>query len=403
MIQRKFSKSFEDALEQAYFFHNQFTIDSADFIAASPQFAAPFAANFLLDIQAADALPTNDDDLAQQQFYTSQVSAKMEECRVHYQKLLMYVRLAYPNNVPVEVIFGSKIYEKARNVVLKMINLMQQANKTADSVTYKASLIAAGFLQVDIDKLETLATELTGLNDTQNEYIRQSSIRSEERIVAFNKVWDSMVKISDVSKVIYLASPAHIATYLLYPDNPIPLPPDVPANLAYAAASNLFSWDSVLNATSYQLSYRRVGNIGWNAVYEGSDNFVEFSPAEGDWEFTVRARNQGGYGEYAVPINVNVPEALAAPTNITVTWTPASSTRTAINFTEHGDTVTIDVWQSLVAVGAPAGTYSFAGNFPALSPIRMGGVPNQRIYVYLIAKNSTQESEPSAVAYCDNV
>ena len=254
-------------------------------IAASPRFSASGGrVRMKPDITAADAMPTNDDDLAQQQLYTSQVEAKMEECRVHYQKMMMYVRLAYPNNPPVEILFGSKNYLAARSSVLRMINLMQQANKTADSVTYKAALIAVGFLQLDIDKLETLATELTTLNDTQNEFIRQSSIRSEERIIAFNKFWDSMVKISDVSKVIYAASPAHVATYLLYPDNPIPLPPGVPQNLAYASASHLFSWDPVLTATSYQLVYREVGNIGWTTVYEGTDAFVEFSPLQGDWD-----------------------------------------------------------------------------------------------------------------------
>jgi len=403
MIARKFNKSYEDALEQGYFFHNQFLIDKADFVAASPQFADPFAADFLIDIAAADALPTNEDDLAQQTYYTSLVEAKKEECRLHFQMLIMYVRLAYPNDIPVEVLFGQRNYEKARSSVLKMINLMQQAYKMADSVTYKANLIAAGFLQLDIDKLDTLASELTALNDDQNEFIRQSSIRSEQRVIAFNKFWAKMVKISDVSKVIYLESPAHVATYLLYPDTPIPLPPEAPANLAYAEASNLFSWDSVLNATSYQLLYRELGNVGWINVYEGTDNFVVFSPAAGTWEFTVRARNAGGYGDYAPAIVVNVPEPLSPPTNVSVTWNPMSSTRTSINFTEHGPTDTIDVWQSLVAVGDPAGTYSFAGNFPAISPIRMGGVPNQRIYVYLIAKNSTQESEPSSIAYCDNV
>jgi len=179
--------------------------------------------------------------------------------------------------------------------------------------------------------------------------------------------------------------------------------PGFPQNLAYDSANTRYSWDFVANATSYEAVYKATTDIDWQVLYTGTDNQVVHDLGYGNWEVKVRARNANGYSDFCTPISVVILAPLEAPTEVAVTWNPASSTRTAISFTPHGTTETIDLWQSLVAVGAPAGTFSLVGNFPALSPIRMGGVANQRIYVYLIAKNSTQESEPSVVAYCDNV
>lgn len=179
--------------------------------------------------------------------------------------------------------------------------------------------------------------------------------------------------------------------------------PGVPQNLAYDSANTRFSWDFVVEATSYEAVYKAASDIDWQVLYTGTDNAVVHDLGYGNWEVKVRARNANGYGDFCAPLSVEILAPLQAPTDVAVTWTPFSTTRTAISFTPHGATETIDLYQSLVPVGDPAGPYSLVGNFPAISPIRLGGVPNQRIYVYLVAKNSTQESDPSSVAYCDNV
>lgn len=63
MVSKKFSKTFDDVLNQSYMFQAELLVDQTAFTAFSPGFAAPYATNFLNDIHAADALPTNEDDL----------------------------------------------------------------------------------------------------------------------------------------------------------------------------------------------------------------------------------------------------------------------------------------------------------------------------------------------------
>jgi len=213
MIRQNFSKSFNDVLNQAYMFQAELLVDQTAFTAFSPQFAAPFATNFLNDIHSADALPTNEDDLNNQTLLSQNVEDKMVTAREQYQKLLIYVGFAWPDSDPMMKVFGQNLYAAASVSLPKMVNLLQSSYLSANSTAYKATLIAAGFLQADITLLSTIATDLQTRISTQQDFIRHSFTRSEARIVAFNKVWDYMSKISAASKFIFKNSPAKIEFY----------------------------------------------------------------------------------------------------------------------------------------------------------------------------------------------
>jgi len=401
MIKTKFKKSFNEALEQGYYFHTQFLIDKADFEAFSPQFIDPFAANFLADLQAADALPTHDDDLGEQTLLTSHVEAKMEECRVEYQDLLAYVRLVWPDDEMVAGDFGARVYEKARKSAPDMINLMQKAKKKADSADYKADLIAAGFLQTDIDKLGTLATELDTVNNTQREYVEQSVHRTKERVDAFNKFWDTMVIISDISKRIWVDDEAQIEMYLLYPDEPTPLPPAAPQNLTFLPSSFMFSWDPVATATSYQLVFKLTVNNDWIDAYTGSGTSFNFNPGNGIWQFRCRARNSGGFGPWSDIITVQLPTTLDPPYNVSVMNDPDPVSHNVITFSIVPEATSVDVYVSIVPLGGDEGMYNFDGNFSPVSPIERNVGTGLRYWYYLIAKAGTESSLESTHVYVD--
>lgn len=264
MIEKKYSKSFDEVLQQAYLFHDGYLVDEADFAAASPLFGLTFAADFLADIVAADALPTNADDLNDQTVYTQAVDDSMDSAREHYRKLLMYINLAWPEDKTIAKAFGSRIYEKARSNTLKLINLMQDAFNESDSATYKTDLIAVGFVQADIDLLNTLAEELTTNNRAQEKFMRLSFARSEERVVAFNKFWDTMVKISNTSKIVFKDSPAKIQYYMLYSTvhHSLGKPQNLTAVVDLLDPNSAgVDFDAVADATEYKI-YRSEVAIG---------------------------------------------------------------------------------------------------------------------------------------------
>jgi hypothetical protein len=306
MIDKKFSKSYDDCLQQAYLFHDGFVADEPDFTAASPVFASPFAADFLSDIVAADNLPTNDDDLNEQTLLTQAVEGTMETAREHFQKLLLYVSLAWPDDNAIAKAFGKTIYRKARSSALKMINLLQNSYSDANSAAYKTQLIAVGFVQADIDLLDATADELTAKNREQEKFMRLSFNRSEARVTAFNKVWDTMAKISDTSKVIYKSSPAKIEYYLLYPASGEKLPGKV-QGMAYDMPTHIVSWSSAPRAIEYILERRLSGETAWLKLYDGPDkSFADLPPGPGTWLYRCRAHNDDGNGPWSDELPVAI-------------------------------------------------------------------------------------------------
>ena len=405
MIQLKFSSSFDYVLEQAYRFHTEFLTDKATFVSASPLFDDPFAADFLTDIEAADALPTFDDDRDDLILYTQEVENKMEEARVHFQKLMFYVNLAWPDDNGIARGFGSSQYKKARKSTLKLINLIQKAYIKANSTTYKSDLIAAGFVQADIDLLNTLADEITEKNNAQEDYMSNTYERSETRIIAFNKVWDSMVKLSDASKVIFKNSPAKIEYYLLYPSGsggggggPVD-PPAAPANLQYNESTGEFSWSAAAYATSYQLQYKAVMEEDWDEAYAGSDTSVVFDPGAGDWNFRVRARNAAGFGDFSNVIEVNIAAALVPPVNVQVTYDEETQVMT-LTWDAVPGADSYKYYNSESTIGQPPGNWYFCTN-PSGDTVNVVFTVGKRNWYHVSTVIGTEESEMSEDVYYD--
>ena len=332
MITKKFSKTFDEALTQAYLFHSEFVLDLALFTAFSPSFDVEFASDFLDLIEAADAVPTNQEDLNNQVILSSAVEEQMVVARTTYQELLVYVGIAFPNSETALLAFGNNMYEKARTSPQKMMNLLQLAFRNASSTTYKTALIAAGFLQTDIDSLGTIETALNTRYNAQQDYKQHTYSRTEERTVAFNKVWDVMVKINAASKIVFKDSPAKIEFYLLYPETTPIGSLTAPENFAFDAEISTFSWDIVPNATSYELESSTDG-INFVEYWTGPDTSCVYTATPATlMYFRVRGRNAGGYGPFSSVIEYNFTIPLTAPLNLsftvatsTFTWSPVGT------------------------------------------------------------------------------
>ena len=113
--------------------------------------------------------------------------------------------------------------------------------------------------------------------------------------------------------------------------------PVAPNNLAFDADNNLFTWENVLNASSYQLVYKATGTENdWEDIYSGDLTEFSFTPQSGDWSFKIRARNENGYGNWSLNLDINITEPepiiINPPTgiefhiaNMTVRWLPVEN------------------------------------------------------------------------------
>lgn len=259
-IVREYNMEDLDMLELAQVFHGNFLIDQAAFVAAFPILDDPFAANFQTAIDAADAIPSGAEVDSLIAIVTEELNAKMPLARAALQKLFTYADLTWNSSAKTNS-FGKNRYEKARNSQVRIKELLELAHRQAEVVANKAALIASGYLQVDIDALETLMHEIDTLNSQQELELSNRGTQTEVRVTAMNAVWEFMRQINKTSKVVFVDSPAKLDLYLLYPTSSSSLPKvqnleaTVDAGPPQMAA---LTWDPVVGAPEYQVFMSQV-------------------------------------------------------------------------------------------------------------------------------------------------
>lgn len=313
---RNYDKADDAMLEQVQTTRNLFEADKADFTAMYTHLADPFSANWQTDIDAAQALPTSDEELDELEVKTEDVETQMELARTQFQKLASYVKLLFPDSSAKQGIFGLNKYVKVRQTQTKMYDLLQLAYRKANSADYKTDLIALGFVQTEIDELNTIASGLYDANEVQEEFKQEIKLRTEERIAAYNKVWDSMKAVSAASKQVYVDDYAKQQQYLLYPEGEGRLgkPQNVVASYDPLVSPDIsLTWDPVAEATSYDVFYDIAETGAPAGDFEFLDNYlappIVIPPVfEKRNYFKLKAKNDESTSVYSDEAWVDVPE-----------------------------------------------------------------------------------------------
>ncbi len=305
-IEREYDLEDLVMLERAQIFHNAFVIDDAEFIAAFPHLAAPFAANFQAAIDAADAIPSGSEVDAQITVVTEQLNNKMVEGQKALQKLFTYVELAFDTKNMLNA-FGKPKYEKARTSDLRMKELLEQANRNAEVAENKAALIAAGYTQADIDGLLTICDEIDAKNAQQEDMKSDRIIKSGVRITAYNAVWGFMKQINKASKVVFVDNPAKIEFYLLYPTHHTSLGKVQNLTAVFEGApvpNGVLNWDFVFGGIDYEIQRSDVP-VGQppgtfvDLITVQNNTYTDFVGGGQTFYYRVRAKNASLTGAWS--------------------------------------------------------------------------------------------------------
>lgn len=86
---------------------------------------------------------------------------------------------------------------------------------------------------------------------------------------------------------------------------PTPVPA-APTNLVYNEEVPSISWDPVVGATSYEVQHKTDAATDWNIIYTGTDTNLLHADPPGDYNVRIRARNDGGFGEFSSILSYTV-------------------------------------------------------------------------------------------------
>lgn len=219
-VVRKYRKPDTLLIEQALVLAGLFEADLEQFGPFAPQFNTEYVTRWRADITAADELMNDTQVVDGIQILSEELFNLLGESRDHFQSMAFYVKRAFAQSKAVQNYFGLDKYDFYRRTVMRMRELLQQAWRAAEKPEYKPLLVAQGFVQANITRLQTLAADLLQKNDDQEDLKRQRLVLTEQRVNAFNKVWEYMVDVSEAAKIIFSNDPAKLQQYLLYPETP---------------------------------------------------------------------------------------------------------------------------------------------------------------------------------------
>jgi hypothetical protein len=256
-IERDYAMDDLQMLQRAQIFHDGFVVDENDFENNFPMFADPYATQFQLAINAADAIPTAVSVQLDIKVITETLNDAVTAGLAQLQKLYTYVELIWKSKAKNDQ-FGRQYYSKLNRSQTKTKELLELAHEKAELVSNKPKLIAMGYSQAMIDGLAAARDDIHVLNKEQESMIADQKTKSEVRITAYNEVWDYMHTINRASKVVFADNPARLDYYLLYPSASESLPK--PQNLNAVPDPQdpfiaILTWEPVPGATSYKIYF----------------------------------------------------------------------------------------------------------------------------------------------------
>lgn len=229
IISRNFHYSDEEVLQQSDLKLASFIENKPPFVERFSQFADPYAEEWRTANENARQIAPDYASVASQSVETDALKVLVNEGANLYQTLLLYVRLAYPNDAGALKLFGQSQYEAARNHQLKLPVLLRMAYAQATKPECQAALLAKGMKEQEIGALVSMAEDITAQNIIQEKAIKDRTIELNNRIIALNLVWAKMAMVCQCAKLVFQNDATRYNLFLLSDgENVTPKPGDTP-------------------------------------------------------------------------------------------------------------------------------------------------------------------------------
>lgn len=195
-----------------YTMHSIFNKDLAAFTDFDSTFDAQWAADWLVDIEAAQRLISDNVVIDQVAAETEKVNATMQAGRDKWTEIKYFIKKAFPRDAAMLHVFGASAYLKARMSQPKMIEFLLGLHTAATDNS--AQLIAAGYSQSRIDEIEDICTALSTKNDAQNKARRGRPRLTAQRIAALNAPYVKMMLVNEAAQIVFMGNAAKRRQYM---------------------------------------------------------------------------------------------------------------------------------------------------------------------------------------------
>ncbi len=164
-------------------------------------------------IEKVNNIKTDDVVIDEMTELTDMVNLAMGNCNSAFKTVAFFARKVFKDNKAVQNQLGLNDIAKARNKHAQMIVFMNSLAKVA--AKYKDELVKGGMNGSVVDSLPGLHQELLNANNNQEVFKKERGIITQERVNSLNKLYDLLLPISDIARIIYADNPAQLAKYTM--------------------------------------------------------------------------------------------------------------------------------------------------------------------------------------------
>ena len=214
-VHRIYHKTDDEVLQQSELKLDSFIENNGHFVERFTELREPFAADWGAATAIARKIVPDYASVASQSVETETLNAMVSKGANLYQSLLLYVRLAFPDNAMVLRIFGQQKYEAARNSHTKLPGLLQSAYTQASKPEYKPVLMAKGMKEEEIEMLQTMADDIVSQDKVQEKAMNDRTIDANNRITALNTVYEKMSVVCQCAKLVFQNDAVRYNMFLL--------------------------------------------------------------------------------------------------------------------------------------------------------------------------------------------
>ena len=208
--------TYDEVLIKAQTIQPHFAADLNRFATYNPWFTSTVNTQLLSGIYFSQKDFSENSLMAEIKGLTNVLDVKLADARHCYEKLNYYVNKGLENSAVSHEPFGYAGFQKARCSVKRMIPLLNQAIAAISYEGNEPKLLAAGMLHDLAIEMTNIAAELTATHEELKILKKQHLIVTRERINLFNSMWDTLSKICEDAKIIFVNDTPHLAIYELF-------------------------------------------------------------------------------------------------------------------------------------------------------------------------------------------
>ena len=354
---------------------------------------------FLTKITAFVDLPTDNEVAAVMIDATDLKNSLANDVRVMLRSFSERARLTFADDRGKYGLFHTKDLSKLPDSDLHLFG--REVKRTA--TLYATELAAGGLTTAMITALDTKLDDFEAALTDQKKAIAARDAATTNRSAKAIELYGLLTTHCETGRVIWNGvNQAYYNDYVIFGPSGQLLTLYAPVDFAYDNILHKFTWLPQDNATSYEIEASS-NHVDYIQIYAGANSEFAFIPPGGDSsDYRCRCRNTAGYGPYCDSITILYVDPLPPPASISVTTDNLNPPDIYIDLSWGSvlGATFYKVFESMVNIGQPAGTYNDIGNYTP-SNLRKLAIRNHRYYYKVKACTDTTASNDSTVVEID--